>query len=154
MTSRNFFLLGRRPGFEDQLTEMLVWLISAVPEVGRAIVELGFGSQAVDTAQLQATTQHRIAAGRLDALLRTESLALVVESKLGSSYGEGQLRAYIDWLASEHKDAGHRALMTLTANEAPWPADDLAYAAQLDVVASLRRWHELHTALSPLTTAL
>src|SRR5262245_11773672 len=33
--------------------------------------------------------------------------------------GEGQLRAYTEWLASEHKDAAHRALMTLTANEAP-----------------------------------
>jgi hypothetical protein len=154
MTSRNLFLLGRRPGFEDQLTEMLVWLISAVPEVGRAIVRLAFGDLDVDTAQLQATTQHKIAAGRLDALLRTESLVLVVESKLGSFYGEGQLGAYIDWLASEHKEAAHRALMTLTAFEAPWPADDLAHAAQLAVVASPRRWHELHTALSPLTSAL
>jgi hypothetical protein len=57
----------------------------------------------MDTAQLQATTQHKIAAGRLDALLTTESLVLVVESKLGSFYGEGQLQAYTDWLASEHK---------------------------------------------------
>jgi hypothetical protein len=154
MTSRNLFLLGRRPGFEDQLTEMLVWLMSAVPEVGGAIVQLAFVDLDVGTAQIQATTQHRIAAGRLDALLKTESLVLVVESKLGSFYGEGQLRAYIDWLATEHKDAAHSALMTLTANEAPWPADDLAHAAQLDVVASSRRWHELHTALSPLTSAL
>jgi hypothetical protein len=126
MASRNLFLLGRRPGFEDQLTEMLVWLISAVPEVGGTIVQLAFADLDVGTPQLQATTQHRIAAGRLDALLRTESLVLVVESKLGSFYGEGQLHAYIDWLATEHKDAAHRALMTLTANEAPWPADDLA----------------------------
>jgi hypothetical protein len=44
--------------------------------------------------------------------------------------------------------------MTLTASEAPWPADDIARAAQLDVVASPRRWHELYTALSPLTTTL
>jgi hypothetical protein len=154
MASRNLFLLGRKPGFEDQLTEMLVWLVSAVPEVGAAIVQLAVDDPDVGTAQLQVTTQHRIAAGRLDALLRTESLVLVVESKLGSFYGEGQLHAYIDWLATEHKDAAHRALMTLTANEAPWPADDLTHAAQLGVVASPRRWHELHTALSPLTSAL
>jgi hypothetical protein len=142
MASRNLFLLGRRPGYEDQLTEMLVWLISAVPEVGSAIVQLASGDLDAGTAPLEATTQHRIAAGRLDALLRTESLVLVVESKLDSFYGEGQLRAYIDWLASDHKDAAHRALMTLTANEAPWPADDVAHAAQLDVVASRKRWHE------------
>src|SRR3954452_14758108 len=144
MTGRNLFLLGRRPGYEDQLTEMLVWLMSAVPEVGGAVVQLAFLDLDVETAQIQATTQHRIAAGRLDALLKTESLVLVIESKLGSFYGEGQLRAYIDWLASEHKEAAHRALMTLTANEAPWPADDLTHAAQLGVVASPRRWHELH----------
>jgi len=154
MAARNLFLLGRKPGLEDQLTEMLVWLVSAVPEVGDAIVQLAFGDLDVGIGQLQATTQHRIAAGRLDALLRTESLVLVVESKLGSVYGEGQVRAYIEWLASEHEDVAHRALMTLTANEAPWPADDLARAAQVDVGASPRRWHELHTALSPLTSAL
>ena len=45
MSSPNLFLLGRRPGFEDQLTEMLVWLISAVPEVGGAIVQLAFADQ-------------------------------------------------------------------------------------------------------------
>ena len=45
MSSPNLFLLGRRPGFEDQLTEMLVWPISAVPEVGGAIVQLAFADQ-------------------------------------------------------------------------------------------------------------
>jgi hypothetical protein len=154
MATRNLFLLGRRAGLEDQLTEMLIWLTSAVPEVGGATVQLAFGDIDVDLAQLEATTQHTIATGgRLDALLRTESLALVVESKLGSSYGEGQLRTYIEWLA-EQKDVAHRALMTLTANPGEWSADDLAHAAELDVIASPRRWHELHTALSALTAAL
>jgi hypothetical protein len=40
MSSRDLFLLARRPGLEDQLTEMLVWLISAVPYVGSAIARL------------------------------------------------------------------------------------------------------------------
>ena len=131
--SRNIFLLDRRPGSEDQLTEMLVWLISAVPDVGRAIVRLAFGDIDLDLGELEATTQHRISGGRLDALLRSESLVLVVESKLGSVYGVGQLRAYVDWLATGRKDVAHKALMTLTASEAPWPAGDLARAVQLDV---------------------
>lgn len=154
MASRNLFLLGRKAGFEDQLTEMLVWLISTVPEVGGVIAQLAVGDLDVGPEQLEVTTQHRIAAGRLDVLLRTESLALVIESKLGSVYGEGQLNAYIHWLASEHKDVAHRALMTLTRDDAPWPASDVALAGQLDVVASPRRWRELHTALSVLTSAL
>jgi hypothetical protein len=152
--SRNIFLLGRQPGFEDQLTEMLVWLISAVPDVGHALVRLAFDDIDVDHGDLEVTTQHRIAGGRLDALVKSESLVLVVESKLGSVYGVGQLRAYIDWLATEHKDVAHKALMTLTAYPGPWPADDLAHAAQLDVVATPRRWHELNTALTSLTATL
>lgn len=154
MASRNLFQLGRTPGLEDQLTEMLAWLVSAVPEAGNAMLELAFGDLDVGAAELEMTTQQAIPGGRLDAVLRTESLVLVVESKLGTSYGEGQLRWYVDWLASEHKDVAQRGLMTLTASDAPWPADELAHAAELAVVASARRWHDLHTALSSLTSAL
>jgi hypothetical protein len=150
--SRNIFLLGRQRGDEDQLTEMLVWLISAVPQVSRALVQLAFGDIDVDLGKLDVTTQHPIPGRRLDALLKSESLVLVIESKLDSVYGDGQLRAYINWLATEHKNAAHKALMTLTKSAARWPARDLAHAAQLDVVASTRRWHELYTALSSLTT--
>jgi hypothetical protein len=150
--SRNIFLLGRRRGDEDQLTEMLVWLISAVPEVSRALVQLAFGDIDLDLGNLEVTTQHPIPGRRLDALLKSESLVLVIESKLDSVYGVGQLRAYINWLATEHKNAAQKALMTLTQSAAPWPARDLAQAAQLDVAASSRRWHELYTALSSLTT--
>lgn len=152
--SRNIFLFGRQPGMEDQLTEMLVWLISAVPEVGGAIVRLAFGDMSLDLSELEVTTQYRIAGGRLDALLKSKSMLLVVESKLGSVYGASQLRAYIDWIATEHKDVPHRALMTLTAYEGPWLVDDLTRAAQFDVVASPRRWHELYSALRRLMAAL
>jgi hypothetical protein len=152
--SRNIFLLGRQRGFEDQITEMLVWLISVVPDVGRALVRLAFGDIDLDLGELEVTTQHRIAGGRLDAFVKSESLVLVVESKLNSVYGLGQLRAYIDWLATEHKDVAHKALMTLTAYPGPWPAYDLAHATQLDVVATPRRWHELNTALTSLTGTL
>ena len=127
---------------------MLVWLASAVPEVGGGVVKLGLGDVEVDLTQLDASTQHSIVAGRLDALFQTDSLNLVVESKLDSSYGDGQLRKYVDWLAEKSNEYANRALMTLTAREAPWPADDIAHAAQLGVVAAPRRWHDLFDELS------
>jgi hypothetical protein len=150
---RNVFLLGRQSGAEDQLTEMLVWLASAIAEVGAAVVRLALGPADFDLAQLEASTQQQIPAGRLDALFRTESLVLVVESKLQSDYGEDQIRKYLDWLASD-QSLTYRALMTLTANHAPWPAEDSARAARLGIVAAPRRWHELFTELSGVAADL
>jgi hypothetical protein len=147
---RNIFSIGRRSGAEDQLTEMLVWLTSAVSDVSAAVVRLGLGDVESDIAQVQAYTQHEIAKGRLDAIFVSETVILVVESKLQSSYGDGQLRKYLDWLAQVHPDCPHRALMTLTAREAPWPAEDVARAAELGVVASPRRWQDLFAALASL----
>ena len=121
---RNIFLLGRREGAEDQLTEMLVWLAAAVPEVGCATVALALPGIAVEASQLTISTQHRIVTGRLDALFKSDELLLVVESKLDTDYGDGQLRKYLNWLGEEAN--GRRAgLMTLTAKNALWPRDDV-----------------------------
>ena len=129
---------------------MLVWLTSAVPDVGTAIVRLGFGDIDLDLAQIEIATQQRIVAGRLDAVLQTESLRLVVESKLDASYGDGQLRRYLDWLATESSEHSQRALMTLTARHAPWPDEDVAHAAELDILAAPRRWEELFKELATI----
>jgi hypothetical protein len=144
---KNIFSIGRTPADEDQLTELLVWLSSAVAEVRAAVIEMAMPGIELDLSQIQASTQHGIAGGRLDALFVSESVALVVESKLGSSYGEGQLRKYLDWLAEAHEKSAHRALMTLTEREEPWPAQDEAHATSLGVTAAPRRWQDLFTAL-------
>jgi hypothetical protein len=129
---------------------MVAWLTSAVPGVGGVLLELALGERAGGPDEFDLSTQVVVQAGRLDALLVTPSAAVVVESKLGSGYGDSQLRRYADWLATEHADRV-RGLMTLTRNPAPWPASDLAHAEALEVVPSARRWEELHELLEPLS---
>jgi hypothetical protein len=148
---QSIFLLGRDVGNEDQLTEMLVWLCDAVPAAAAVVLRLALDDVDAELPVLELSTQYGIAHGRLDALIRTAGSTVIVESKLGSSYGEGQLRKYIDWLAAEHGDRPHRALMTLTEHSAPWPADDLAHATSLKVRATARRWEDLYVALAETT---
>jgi len=126
---------------------MLVWLCDAVPAVGRAVIQLGLGEVEVDLPLLEVSTQYGIATGRLDALFKNDAITFVVESKLQSTYGDGQLRKYIDWLSADHADRAHRVLMTLTEHNAPWPDEDIRHAASLDVIAAPKRWHDLYEAL-------
>jgi hypothetical protein len=146
--SRNIFSLGRRKDDEDQLTEMLAWLISAVPAVGHRLIELALGTEqdAVDT---DLRTQLVFQGGRLDAFLGTPSTAVVIESKLRSAYAKGQLRKYLDWIAAQYPGRT-QALMTLTRDVAPWPRDDIDRAHELGIVSAPRRWEELHDTLAPL----
>ena len=117
----NIFSISREARNEDQLTEMLAWLANAVPAVRRALLELAFG-ESLDELEVEITTQHGIAKGRLDAFLSSESVALVVESKLGSGYGDGQLRKYLTWLDTELADRQFRGLLTLTARQTRGPS--------------------------------
>ncbi len=128
---------------------MLAWLATSVPAVAGALLELALGkaSNAVDDIDL--TTQVVVQGGRLDALLTAPTIALVVESKLGSGYGDSQLRRYVDWLADHHADRDVKALMTLTRDRAPWPHADYEHAARREVVPSERRWEDLHGLLEP-----
>ena len=145
----NIFAIGRERRNEDQLTEMLVWLVDAVPEVGAAITELAFGDRQID-GDLQVTSQHGVAKGRLDALFLGPGFALVVESKIDSGYGDDQIARYLEWLASTHDHRNHRGLMTLTAHPAAWKHSDVEMALQLGVAGSAHRWEELHVLLEPL----
>lgn len=147
----NLFRIGRRGGDEDQLTEMLVWLASAVPAVRSGLVEFALGT-AADPEDISVSTQYSIAGvGRLDALVDGPGFRLVIESKLASDYGDDQVGRYLRWLASHASDDRTSALMTLTARSAPWPQADTEYAADNRIVSAPRRWEELHALLEPLT---
>lgn len=145
----NLFSIGRKHRAEDQLTEMLVWLVDAVPEVGDALVRLAFGDPAIDGG-FDVTTQHGIATGRLDALFVGPTFALIVESKIDSGFGPDQIRRYLDWLDEAHANRRHRGLMTLTAHPASWRPDDVTRAQELGVTRSERRWEQLHELLGPI----
>jgi hypothetical protein len=147
----NIFSIGRRRGNEDQLTEMLAWLAGAVPAVRDALIEMAFG-ESLDGADVEITTQHGIAEGRLDALLSSPSLALVIESKLGSDYGGDQLGKYLRWLDAQFAERPYRGLVTLTARAAEWPLADKTFAAERGIIAQARLWEELHEALALFPT--
>lgn len=144
----NLFAIGRRSRDEDQLTEMLAWLVDAVPEVGGAIVRLAFDEP--PHGSLTVTTQHGIAKGRLDALFIDSASALVVESKIDSGFGDDQVARYLEWLADTHGHKARRGLMTLTAHPAPWSAADVELADRLGVGRFEYRWEELHDVLDLL----
>jgi hypothetical protein len=145
----NLFAIGRRRRNEDQLTEMLVWLIDAVPDVGKALLALAFDDAVLD-GELNVTTQHGIAKGRLDALLVGPTFALVVESKIDSGLGEDQIDRYLAWLAATHAHREHRGLMTLTAHPISW---DIEKAGEIRVRGSAHLWEELHDLIEPLALA-
>jgi hypothetical protein len=145
----SIFAIGRQRGKEDQLTEMLAWLIDAVPDVGRAIVDLAFDVPAGDGA-IQVGTQAGIAAGRLDAVLTGPSFALVVESKLDSDFHDDQIKRYLDWLETTHEHRERRGLLTLTKH----PLSERQRAELTGrcpgVVGSAHLWEELHAQLGSL----
>jgi hypothetical protein len=144
-SEHNIFLAGRRSDNEDQLTEMLAWLVSVVPEAATALCALALPDldEAIETPKV--STQYVIPGGRLDAILELEELVVVIESKLSSEYGPDQLRRYLDWLGKS--PANNKVLMTLTAADAPWHPDEVKHAAELGISVSTKRWEELHVAL-------
>jgi hypothetical protein len=149
---RNIFSIGRERRNEDQLTEMLVWLVDAVPDVGRAIVRFAFQDQTADHG-IEVTTQHGVAGGRLDALFVGPSFALVVESKIDSGFGADQVTRYLEWLHQEHQHRERRALMTLTARSSSWRDEDVVLADRLGIRRCVQRWEELHDVLGPLAAS-
>jgi len=137
----NVFTIGRDRRNEDQLTEMLAWLVDAVPDVGSAIAGFAFDEPQID-GNIQITTQHGVAKGRLDAL--------VVESKIDSGFGDDQITRYLAWLDKAHGHRARRGLMTLTVHPAPWSPADVELAHRLEIKRCEHLWEELHAVFEPL----
>jgi hypothetical protein len=127
---------------------MLVWLIDAVPQTASAIARLAFRDDVI-TGPFEVATQIGIAKGRLDAFLVGDDVALVIESKLESVYGDDQIARYLRWLGSSYPDR-RRGLVTLTAYPAPWSASDRALADELEITPAERRWEEIHDAFGSI----
>lgn len=149
---RNVFSIGRIRHNENQLTEMLAWLAAAVPDVAAKIVGLALPSDLpqLDAADVEISTQYSIPRGFLDLLFESQSLVLVVESKLWSGYDSDQLRKYLDWLHGR-RDGRVCGLMTLTEFDAPWPQEDEEFADKEAIQRAARRWRDLYVELGPLT---
>jgi hypothetical protein len=142
---QNIFTLGRTWDSEDQLTEMLAWLVSVVPAVGDKLISLAVPGEDPQGMPVP-VTQKVIPTGRLDLVLETDDTRVVIESKLESSYHDDQLGRYIRWLA---KQPGHKrsALLTLTKHPGEWTHDETALAEQLGISHAAHRWEEVHALL-------
>ena len=118
---KNIFLIGRRghERDEDQLTEMLAFLWQERPE----ILSEWLASLRLPLAveQFEVETQFTIPSGkRPDILIRSNDSTTLVESKLGSRFGETQVLDYLEFLGAE---VGSRALILLTQRPEIVPAE-------------------------------
>jgi hypothetical protein len=146
----NIFRIGRISGHEDQLTNLLVWLVGAVPEVGAALISMGLREH-VAASDVTAVSQVVIKGSRFDAVISGSGVRLIVESKLGSEYSDRQILKYLEWL-SRHPSDGASGLMTLTRRNERWPTEDEEFARSHGIAAEAKRWADLHDVLEPLAS--
>lgn len=143
--SQNLFTLGRNLGSEDQLTEMLAWLVAIVPAVGAKLITLAIPGKDPEGPPIP-VTQKVIPGGRLDLVLEADDTRVVIESKLASSYHSDQLGRYTEWLAHQPDDK-RSALLTLTKHLGEWTPEEIAQAERLGVEHAPHRWQEIHALL-------
>lgn len=140
---KNIFLIGRRrmAGDEDQLTEMLAFLWQEEPEtLERWLDAIGLRTD-VDRDSVGVETQFTIPSGkRPDIAILAPDNCTLVESKLGSGFGETQVGDYLDYLADV---SGRRALVLLTQMPEAIPQLYTERAQDLGVRLISQRWHDM-----------
>ena len=140
---RNIFLIARKghEGDENQLTEMLAWLLERQRElIPSWLSSLGLEIEREDEWLVE--TQRAVPGGFLDLVLHARGRAIaVLESKLGSTTDLGQISKYVEYLKTVEV-TGPRALVFTTQHPEQWPGGADAVAGD-DVRLILRRWHAL-----------
>jgi hypothetical protein len=138
---KNIFLIGRRghEKDEDQLTEMLAFLWQEEPRALDLWLDSLDLSTEMGTAEVE--TQFTIPSGkRPDILIRSDGSTTLVESKLGSGFGETQIPDYLDFL---HAQTGRRALVLLTEKPEVVPDEFLDSATESGVALISARWQTM-----------
>jgi hypothetical protein len=138
------FLIGRRPGDEDQLTEMLAFLWQEQPD----LAETWLGSLGLtwEPGLWEIETQFVLPSGkRPDIAITTSAGRTLIESKLGSGFGGTQISDYLDYL---HAVEGQRALILLTQRPESIPTDLEIQARESGVTLISTRWHEMAIGLA------
>lgn len=138
---KNIFLIGRRrmAGDEDQLTEMLAFLWQEVPETLDGW--LSALALPTDVGAAEVETQFTIPSGkRPDIAIFENGSSTLVESKLGSGFGDTQIADYLDYLEGRE---GRRALVLLTERPEPVPHDYERRAADAGIRLISQRWHDM-----------
>jgi hypothetical protein len=147
---KNVFAIARRGSSdnEDQLTELLAYLIQEEPIVADHLLA-DFGYKAT---MISSRTQQSVLGGRLDLKLEAPQACVVVESKLGSTTDFAQCAKYIEHLAA--KPISGRSLVLLTKFAEPWPEGVQEFAAERSVELVARRWWDVTKLLRQTHTAL
>jgi hypothetical protein len=138
---KNIFLIGRRghEGDEDQLTEMLAFLWQEELQALDLWLDLLGLQTDIGTAEVE--TQFAISSGkRPDILIRSDYCVTLVESKLGSGFGETQIPDYLDFLGAQ---GGRRALVLLTQRPEVVPPEFLDMATKSGVALIPTRWQTM-----------
>lgn len=136
---KNIFLIGRREGDEDQLTEMLAFLWQEHPDLVETwLASLGF---TWEPGVWEIETQLVLPSGkRPDIAVTTPAGRTLVESKLGSGFGDTQVSDYLDYLEERE---GERALILLTQRPESVPPDLEVRALESGVTLISTRWNEM-----------
>jgi hypothetical protein len=147
MRRKNLFSIGRREGNENQLTEMLAYLLQEEDGlVGELLLALGLPAR--PGCHWEVETQRAIPSGFLDLVLDAPGEAFVIiESKLGSYTDYTQMAKYIEY-AAELPVTGLRALVFTTQQPEPWPPGIPELAAARGVLLVAHRWQAVADALS------
>jgi hypothetical protein len=151
---KNLFLIARKghEGDENQLTEMLAWLLEQVPELGPLwLADLGYPIDEITEWYVE--TQRAVPGGFIDLVLFAPGQALViVESKLGSTTDFAQIEKYVKYAKSVTL-SGEKCLIFMTQNPEPWPIGVQNVAGD-EVRLVLCRWQALGTFLYASTNQL
>jgi hypothetical protein len=138
---KNIFLIGRRghEGDEDQLTEMLAFLWQERPETLYSWLDSLGLPVAGERAEIE--TQFVLPSGkRPDIAISSGEGRTLVESKLGSGFGDTQIQDYLDYLRTVE---GRRALVLLTQRPETVPPELRARADDQGVTLLARRWQDM-----------
>jgi hypothetical protein len=146
----NIFLIARRGSAndEDQLTELLAYLLDADPTL-RTDLLADLGCKAADSSL---ATQRRIADGRLDLEISADGAQVVIESKLRSRTTFAQCKTYIEHLA--RTKVPDRVLVLVTKDHEDWPAGIVELAVARNVRLVARRWWDVTILLDQASNAL
>lgn len=140
MHEKNLFLLARKgnEGRENQLTEMLAYLLQEERAVIHAFLAAAQPELPVVEAEWQIETQRTIPAGFLDLVLVCPRALVIVESKLGSFTDYEQIAKYARYARSV--PAEHRTIILVTREPEDYPVGvELEAGGQVDLV-NLRWW--------------
>src|SRR3954463_14542203 len=140
MDDWNLFLIARKgnEGLENQLTEMLAYLLQEQPAVIPAFLTATTPPLQPLDVEWQIETQRTIPDGFLDLVLEAPGALVILESKLGSFTDFAQISKYARYARARKADS--RAIILVTREHEDFPLGVEAEANGEVALVNLRWW--------------